>query len=171
MSISQGLDDGTILRTLKLAGACLLFFMPAVLWVLINAAGLVEYEGTREEFQHTTTVIALVSTGLFLLVGIPFVLPAVWYRRLSDRALLTRGKRLRGKVTKLDPGERTTIQVEIEEEDGNRYLTNPVAAQVPGDLLGKLHEGMRVPLRVDPGDRYHFSIDWEALRITSIKPE
>lgn len=154
------------MRIFQLAVVSLLFFSPVFIWFLLTASGIVAYEGTQEEYNNTSSIIAMISAGLFLIVGIPFAIPAIWYRRLSERALLTRGRFVQGTIKKLNMTDGITVQVEIEEPDGTKYLTLPTAAEVPEELKGCLAEGVRVPLRVDPSDRYHFVVDWNKLAVS-----
>lgn len=166
------MNDSTIARLLRYSAASLLFFLPLAVWFALAIGGRVP-PISQERFDHITGMIALGCCALFLLVGVPFILPRAWNGGVPKSGLLKHGLRARGSLVSLEevPGEirgksssiRMLLEIEIQEQDG-RYLTCPEAFDVPVETASLLHPGMELPLRIDPGNRYSFMVDWSELR-------
>jgi len=156
-------------KTAKTALVSLLFFSPVFIWFALVVFG-VTWDLSQERFDHISGMIAAGCAALYLLLGIPFVIPRIWNGELPEHRLLKKGIRARGYLVKL--GEYTEpvdgspvsvlMQIEIEDDHG-RYLTLPVNVEVPPVALSLLRPGMELFLRVDPGNRYSFAVDWERL--------
>lgn len=165
------MSDFDILKVTRFSLAALMFYLPLAVWLLLGITGSLGGI-TQERFDHVGGMIAIGCTALFLLVGIPVVLPRAWNGSVPEGKLLSRGRSARGFIRSIGEaasgtaGEansvRMVLQVEIEEDDG-RYLTLPKEFDVPAETAPLLHEGMELPLRVDPGDRYSFAVDWQKL--------
>lgn len=158
-----------VLKAAKTALVSLLFFSPVFIWyvlVILGNAG----DMSQERFDHITGMIAAGCIALYLLLGIPFVIPRMWNGELPEHSLLKKGRKARGYLVKLGEytesvdGSRVSVLLQIEiEEDHGRYLTTPVNVEVPPGALSLLRPGMELPLRVNPGNRYSFAVDWDRL--------
>lgn len=154
----------------KTMAVSLLFFSPVFIWFALAITGITGNFGGQERFHHISGMITAGSAALFLLIGIPFVIPRIWNGELPESRLLKKGRRARGYLVKL--GETTApvdgssmnvlLQIEIEEDHG-RYLTAPARMDVPSGILSLLRPGMELPLMVNPGNRYSFVVDWESF--------
>ncbi len=169
------MNDSTLARLFRYAAVSMLFFLPLAVWLALAVGGRTP-PISQERFDHITGMIMLGCSALFLLVGVPFVLPRAWNGGVPRQRLLKNGRRGRGFLVSLeeDAGEprgegssvRMLLEIEIEEPDG-RYLTCPEAFDVPAGTASLLHTGMELPLRIDPGNRYSFTVDWGELRAPS----
>lgn len=115
-------------------------------------------------------MIMVGSVAIYLLVGIPFVIPRIWIGELSEHRLLKKGRMARGYLVKLGEftesvqGSQVSILMQIEiEENQDRYLTAPAKVEVPCRALSLLRPGIELPLWVNPGNRFSFAVDWERL--------
>ncbi|OPL19654.1 MAG: hypothetical protein AVO35_01395 [Candidatus Aegiribacteria sp. MLS_C] len=166
-----GVSGSDFPKFIRFSLAALMFYAPLAAWFLLGIAGVLG-DISQERFDHYSVMIAMGCTALFLIVGIPVVLPRAWNGSVPERKLLSRGTRARGFIRSMAEaasgtvGEvdavRMLLQIEIQEDDG-RYLTLPGEFDVPAETAPLLHEGMELPLRVDPGDRYRFAVDWKRL--------
>ena len=165
------MDNNDISKLAKTMLVSLLFFSPIFIWFALAIAGITGDFGGQERFDHISGMITLACMALYLLLGIPFVIPRIWNGRLPEHMLLEKGKRATGylvelgKCTEAVDGSPVSVLLQIEIEEGQgRYLTAPEYVEVPPDFLSLLRPGMEIPLRVNPGDRYSFAVDWENLR-------
>lgn len=162
------MNNFDLLKTAKTALVSILFFTPVFIWFALAHIGVTGDFGGQDSFDHISGVVTAVCAALYLLIGIPFLIPRIWNGKLPERSLLKKGRPAKGYIVKL--GECTenvdgssmsvVLQIEIEEEH-SRYLTMPVNVEVPPGVLSALRPGMELPLRVNPGDRYSFAVDWE----------
>lgn len=158
-----------ISKTAKIALVSLLFFSPVFIWFALVIFGITGDLG-QERFDHISGMITAGCAALYLLLGIPFVIPRIWNGELPEHRLLKKGRRARGYLVKLgeysEPVDGSPmsvlLQIEIEDDHG-RYLTLPANVEVPPGALSLLRPGMELPLRVNPGNRYSFAVDWERL--------
>lgn len=158
----------SLIRALRFMAACLLFYLPLAVWFVLGISG--NLDGiTQERFDHVSGMIAIGCSALFLIIGIPVVLPRAWNGVVSEKGLLKRGRPARGFLRSVkqsgeepsgaEAGVEMLLEVEIVEPDG-RYLTEPQPFSVPPDAASMLRTGMELPLRVNPGDRYSYTVNW-----------
>ena len=167
---NPGMDNNDILKLAKTMLVSLLFFSPIFIWFALAIAGITGNFGSQERFDHISGMITLACMALYLLLGIAFVIPKIWNGELPEHSLLKKGRRAKGYLVKLgectEPveGSPVTVLLQIEIEEGHgRYLTAPAYVEVPPDVLSLLRPGMELPLRVNPGNRFNFAVDWESL--------
>ncbi len=132
------MTDFDLSRAGKTMAVSLLFFSPVFIWFALAITGVTGDFGGQERFDHISGMITAGSAALFLLIGVPLVIPRIWNGDIPRSRLLKRGRRARGYLVKLGetnlptdgPSMSVLIQVEIEEDQG-RYLTSPVRMDVP----------------------------------------